>query len=366
MFLKHWLETLGHGYRKEVTEGGDGGGGQAVVEEDGIDTVETTASNPEYEEYDIVDPIYEERAEAADTVPDEEETTETPVKDEQSPPEAEVDSTPAVEAPASATAEFPPELLEQAGQLNFKYEDVKAFGTPEALQVAVNHKLALLREAVEYAKGFQPAPAPDTSVNDEMEKRLAALREEGFDEDMISVQSDLLKQNQAMAQQIQEMQNASVTQRQEVEQHAQRLHEQLQQQQIQSESKALVGWFDKQLEALPESYQEVLGTGSTYDISPGSPEYVARDKVMRAVNNFQSDWQRWGFASDNDPKLFQAALSTSMGDHTKTMARDELKSKMRRNGQQVTTRPTHATSQPLDGRERAAANADKHALFNRG
>ena len=88
-------------------------------------------------------------------------------------------------------------------------------------------------------------------------------------------------------------------------------------------------------------------------------------QTLRAVNNFQSNWQKWGFKSDNDPKLFQSALQVTLGTHQKTQAREDLKSAMRANGSKVTARPTHTTSAPLDGRERAATNADRHPLFRR-
>ena len=358
MLLRNWLETLGSGYRAEVTEGGDGGGGVAApVMEDGIDTIDTTATDPTYDEYDVVDPIHEERSEEANE-------TDEPESDELSPPEPEVDSQKAVEPPAGGP-DYPSELLDQAGQLGFRYEDVQALGSPAALRVAVTHKLNLLRDAMAHVEA-QKAPTPaGPSQTDQLRAHLAKLREEGFDENLIEFSESLVNQNQALAEQLQTVKKSTDDYQQDVQRQAAQLKEQLTQQAIQQESKALVNWFDKQIESAPESYQQVLGKGSTFDVAPGSPEYIARDQVMRAVNNFQSNWQKWGFKSDNDPKLFQSALQVTLGTHQKTQAREDLKSAMRANGSKVTARPTHTTSAPLDGRERAATNADRHPLFRR-
>jgi hypothetical protein len=367
MVLRNWLETLGHGYRAEVTEGGDGGGGvaQTEVEEDGIDLIETSATSDTdegvteekklYDQYDVEDPTLVEN-EAAEA--DEAKTVE-PVPDEQSPSKTEVGSQQAIEE------DFPPELLERAGQLGFTYQNVKDLGTTRALQTAVDQQVVLLRQAVDYQQSQQVPAAPDMSAFDTMREKLDQMREEGMDEQHIALTEDLISQNERQAQEHAELQQTTQAQRREVEQYGQQLKQQMEQSQRTSEARALVSWFDEQLGSLDKSYDTIFGTGATVDSVPGSAEYKARDKVMIMVNKYQADWQGSGYKSDNDPKIFSDALHKEYGDHEKTTVRNDLKQQLRQNGRQVTARPTHTESQPLDRRERALVNADNHQLFKR-
>ena len=372
MVLRNWLETLGHGYRAEVTEGGDGGGGVAQVEvqEDGIDLIETSATSDTdeaateekrlYDQYDTEDPSLAD-SEATEDGEESDKGTETvdPEPGEQSPSEPEVSSQQAIEE------DFPPELLERAGQLGFTYQHVKDLGTTRALQTAVDQQLVLLRQAVDYQQSQQAPAAPDTSTFDSMREKLDQMREEGMDEQHLALTEDLIRQNERQAQEHAELQQTTQAQRREVEQYGQQLKNQMEQAQKTSESRALVSWFDEQLGSLDKSYNTIFGTGATVDSIPGSAEYKARDKVMITLNRYQADWQGLGYKSDNDPKLFSDALHKEFGDHAKTTVRNSLKQELRQNGRQVTARPTHTESQPLDRRERALRNADNHDLFKR-
>ena len=372
MVLKNWLESFGHGYCVEVEDGGSGGGGvaQVEVEEDGIDMVETTATSTDESEdsggdYDVVYPIHAEREAARQTEDPTDEATEEvvgePETDEPSPSETEVSSQPAAEP----IADFPPELLDTAGQLGFKYQDVMALGTPAALQTAVDKQMGLLRQAVNHAESLKPVQAENTEFT-EMRAEIERMREDGgYSEEFLAIQERMLSQNEQLTNQQAQMAHDAAAQRREVEQYGESLKKQMEQQQVTAESKLLIQWFDKQLDALPESHRDTFGTGSTFEITPGSSEYEARDRLMKSVNRFQSDWQGWGYASDNDPRIFQDALQREVGDHTKTTTRNAVKKQMRENGKRVTQRPTHTESQPLDGRERALRNADSHPLFSR-
>jgi len=363
MGLKNWLESFGHGYCEEVTDGGSGGGG--LVEEDGIDMVDTTATSGDEEQdsgdYDVVDPIHEDREEAQQTEKPKQNSDE-PESDAPSPSGTEGSG----QSAAGPIADFPPDLLDTAGQLGFKYQDVISLGTPAALKTAVDRQMALLRQAVNHVDSLQPPAPPANTEFDEMRAEIARMRDDGgYSEEFLAIQERMLSQNEQLTNQQAQMAHDAAAQRRDVEQYGERLKRQMEQQHVTAESRLLIQWFDKQLDALPESHRDTFGTGSTFEVPAGSAEYQARDRLMRTINKFQADWQGWGYASDNDPKIFQDALQREVGEHVKTTARDTVKKQLRENGKRVTARPTHTSSQPLDGRERALKNADSHPLFSR-
>jgi len=311
-------------------------------------------------EYDIVDPasVSDEAEEtASESVEGDNTVDEVPgdSPDASAPPAA-------TEEPASAGPEsISPELLEQAGQLGFRYEDIKSLATEDAVRTAVRQKAALLNEALRLQQQQQQDQQSPDGDTDELRQKLDALVENNFDPQLVEALEAVLGKNAALEQNMQAMSQQTEQQRQQMEQ---QVH-QMQQRQVQDEARKQVGWLDDQFAALPDSYRQRVGDGSSLQMDQTTAEYQNRDRISRIALNFSENWQNFGFAAADDPQIVSAAAAAAFGEDARTAAREEMKQQMRDNGRQVTSRPTHTQTVPKDPEERAAQFADNHRLFQR-
>ena len=295
--------------------------------------IETTATSGDY---DIVDPSWVDPDEPLQSSAEPEQPADDPVRETVQEVEQQ--------------AVIPPDLLEQAGQLGFQYDDIKALGTPEAVRVAVE-KQALLSGQVSKSEEVAESPPVDDNL-----EGLKGLKEKGFDEDLVQqlVESfgGLTAQNAELKQQMEEMRK----------EHASRV-EDIDRQTMAAEAGQLVKWFDEKFAELPEGYSAKIGVGNTADIGRDTSEFDNREKIAQKYMKIREDWQGWGYSGPDDASIFDDAVHLAIGSHSKTEAREELKGKLRKSGSQVTSRPTHTQRSIKDPRESAAAFANQHPLF---
>jgi len=322
------------------------------------DTVESTTDSAETEssggEYDIQDTVDDLTSPESN---DENDTSDIP---DGEPSDA---STPesGTEMPAQAEWEnFSPELLDQAGQLGFTLNDLKAIGSEDGLRVAVQKQIGLLNQALQEQQRQKNAPESGESP-DEVQKILEDMAEDNFDPKLIEALEAVIGQNSALKENMQSLSSQSEQQRQALETQLQHV---VQQAQV-GEAQKAVDWFDTSVAALPESYSQLLGDGPSAKMDQKTVEYQNRDRLSRIALNFAQNWQTFGFSSSDDPRIVSSAAAAAFGEHAKTAARDDLKYQMQQNGRQITSRPTHTQKVPKDPRERAAHNADQHRLFQR-
>tara|TARA_R110002020_G_scaffold111625_6_gene257446 strand:- start:1009 stop:1929 length:921 start_codon:yes stop_codon:yes gene_type:complete len=296
--------------------------------------VTTTATD-----YDYSDPAIPD-AEPVSETSTEEIAEDTSVDSSENIPD-ESPQAPTVEPPV----EFPPELLEKAGELGFRYEDIKALGTPEAVRVAIDRE----------TQANDPAETTEESAS-ELEG-LKGLADKGFDEELINQLVDtfgsLSQKNSQLEQQMQQMQQSHETSLGAVQQQA-----------ATADAARLVNWFDEQFGNLPDNVQEFVGTGKSADITQTSKEFQTRETIAQRYVKMQSDWQGWGFSGPNDQQIFDKAVQMTVGDNVKTQTRNDIKSQMRNTGSQVTARPTHTQRAASDPREAAAEFAKSHSLWS--
>ena len=254
-------------------------------------------------------------------------------------------------SPVESPVEFPPDLLEQAGELGFRYEDIKALGTPEAVQVAVQKQLQTNASA---EAPQEPVVEP---ISDAGMEGLKGLVDKGFDEELVNQLVDtfgsLSGQNVQLQQQLQQMQSAHEASLGAVQQQAEA-----------AEAARLVNWFDEQFGNVPDNVKEFVGTGKSADIPDTSREFQTRETIAQRYVRMQADWQGWGFSGPDDQRIFDKAVQITVGDDVKTQARNDIKQQMRSTGSQATARPTHTQRSAADPREAAAEFAKSHRLWD--
>lgn len=316
---------------------------QDTTEDQPVETTEESG------DYDIVDPAsadFYEPEEAEDSVS--EETVEETVEETPDPvSDADVRVEETQESP-----EYPPELMQQANQLGYSYDDIRALGSPEALRVAIQ-KQAWVADRLMDGKQQEGQPNPVEAGIEGIKE----LSEKGFDEELVEqlVNSftTLATQNQQMQQQMQQLQESTQEEIKSVTTQAQA-----------AEAKELLNWMDSQFSGLSEDYQPYIGSGKCSELDRSSSEFLAREKITSKYVKMRSEWKDWDFKGPDDPNIFDAAVSLTLGDHNKTAVRSDLKKKLRKAGSQVTARPTHTQKTPSDPREAAAAFANAHQLWN--
>ena len=335
----------------------------AFAEEKDAGPVEAPSSDYDYSEMGYTEPVSDsEDAEASEddieipepeyaSGPDDEPVTE----------KSEAEDEPAAEAEDSAEEEpvvppkgeeFPPELLEIASQMGFTYQDVKSLGTAQALETAIRREQARWNYQ---GKPPEPDAEPETPA---YLAEIDALVADGFDpeyaERLKGMLAPLSETNTKLTKQIEEMRGLQGQQQ-----------EALQRQQFAAEAKQLLGSVDGMLAALPKNYQKVLGTGPTIELKRTDPAFGKREQVINSYLEMRKGWQWHGATGPDDPKLFRAALTAALGDHSAQEAREEVKQQMRKNGKQVIARPTNAGPEGIDPREKAYRFAEEHPLFAR-
>ena len=307
-------------------------------------------------DYDYSDPSTQVADEPSDAPVDE--TPESQVYEcpvDESPEESPVETvdedtgyTPDVSA-EQQPVEFPPELLEKAGQLGFRYEDIKALGTPDAVRVAIDRELMSQQQPQQQEEQQAEPEAPSFDG-------LKGLVDKGFDEELVNELVEtfgtLSTQNEQLQQQMQQMQTNHETTLEQVNNKA-----------AAAEAASMINWFDEKFNSLPDNYQKFVGEGKSEAISQSSSEFQTRETIAQRYVKMREDWKGWGFSGPNDAEIFDKAVQMTVGDHAKTSARNDIKSQMRKNGSQVTARPTHTQSTAADPRDAAAAFANSHKLW---
>lgn len=306
--------------------------------------VETTATEQTEEQveakveesgdYDIADPNSYDYGESSEETPD-----------VQSDADARVDE-------VQESPEYPPELMQQANQLGYSYDDIKALGTPEALRVAIQ-KQAWVADRLMDGKNAEAQPDPVQAGIDGIKE----LSEKGFDDELVQQLVDsfstLATQNQQMQEQMQQLQASTKQEIDQVTTQAQA-----------SEAGKMIDWMDHQFNNLPDHYQPYVGNGKCADLDQATNEFKVREDIAQKFMKMRGEWKDWSFKGPDDPRIFESAVSLSLGDHNKTAVRSELKQKLRKSGSQVTARPTHTQKTPTDPREAAAAFANSHSLWS--
>ncbi len=323
---------------EDPTDNGGVGGGAAVAEPEG--------------DYDFLDPSFDEPADSDDAEAGSDDTA-----SDDALPSDDTDATDDVDEPVSADntpdertlRDFSPDLLQRASRLGFTAEEVLDFGSDRALSRAIAGQERLISHFAD----MQDADEGDTSSKPNADSKQAGpdvdaliqqLRDNEFGEEIIDPIAALHQQNQMLMQRLDEMSQAT-----------QQFRDSTAQAQQREQANQMLTWFDRGLSELPDSYQKLVGEGPTGSVDRESAEFKNRDRLYHMAHSLQSNWQANGFTGPHDTKILEAAAHAAFGAHARTAARQEVKSKMRRNGGQTVSRPSqNRNGETVDPRERAA------------
>jgi hypothetical protein len=308
----------------------------------------------------------------------------------QSPPEE--NSAPSPEASEQSQQEAPvfdqaaafqqQELFRRASQIGMTQTDIEKYGSTEQLQAAVDygermfdaflqHQANLDQQAAAQQAAAQQAQAQlqgqqaqaqqfQIPSREKFEKEIQQMRDEGVHETLIN---DRIQQRGILEHQMAQAE----AQRQYNDQLAAYIQNQREDHQRQvnaNNARTNLAWFDQQMKTVPDAYRDVLGKDPmTFGMNQLSPEFKARNKLMIRIQNEQENWQVFGHSGPDDPGIFNKALLAEFGTRGRTQAVNEVKEALRKNENQVVSRPTQSESGKLSRREQALENAENHPYW---
>jgi hypothetical protein len=268
-----------------------------------------TATEPS--EYDFDDPMFD--RESADTESEEtNETAEAPEGVEETPPE----DTGEVADEAVPDIPFSDELLIRAGELGFTAGEVSRFGSPEALQTALDASERAILQMLGSKKEPEPEQAAETVETFEFNREKLL---EKFDEEYV----DFLESNerrhfesrQALRKELADLH----TQLGELKQHTESSQREIQERQAEEQQSR----FDAFIDGLGEEYRDLLGSGPSKKMPPTSAEFRNRVEVWERMQALRAWHMQRGHAPEAD-KLYREALHAAFGDQFQTIARKQI------------------------------------------
>lgn len=360
---------------EEAGAGGDdggAGGGAATAEATEVDTSAPESDNTSAERI----PSFFEG--------DEYDTEDNPSSDDN--PDGD-DAGSETEADDAATGEQPsgnghaklpeitPELQQRAAVLGFTLADYQRFGTPEALAAAVDtaervaltlmeYQQAQAQQAGQQQQNTTQQPQQDSAtqaVNQSAAKiqalreRIEKLRDDGYsDEDLASriEMLDVLEtQHQSLVTQMEQI-NQFMQQSQQERVHRQR-------EVAREQATQALNEFDRDISSLPPEYESLLGKGPTTAIDRTSPQFANRDRVLGLMRVIAADAQQRGLTMTRE-ELKLAAVSAAFPTQAHSIARNELRNKLKTAGSQTLAKPARSSQDPaLSPEEKAFTNFEQ-------
>jgi|DEB0MinimDraft_4_1074332.scaffolds.fasta_scaffold00439_11 hypothetical protein len=254
---------------------------------------------------------------------------------------------------AESADEFEESLLNRAAAVGYNFNDVKQFGSNASLKIAVERSEALARSILEQQQRQAANPAQSgqqQSRPSEYEQFHAAQKEkieqlaaEGYGDEAVAVMHQQNDMALRQAQIIESLQQQSRNTQTEASIAAQQAAE------VQFERS-----MDGYLESLGDEYSSLFGKGASATMSQGTQEFANRARVFQVASGLKELAQQKGWDVPSDSRAFEMAVNAEFGSRVKELARKEIKSKLRKSSQSVTSRPSQSAGRALTGEERAA------------
>lgn len=342
MLLKPWLSSLFQAEESVAGEGASGGGGGVATSSSSESVADSGASSNN--SYDVVDPGLEESFD--DDAPNPEDDAPEPSAEDSADDAggnaADGDATGTVVADKQAgedspTGQFAESLLDRANKLGFTYTDVSAFKDAKALETAVRREESILQiMAQQRAAELQATTeqAERTATEPESEIDFDQMIVDGYDEKFVNVLRRQNQEKEALKQQVQELIQGTRQQQMNAAQQAELEREQR---------------FDHRLEKLGDGYKDIFGNGPSKSLQRTTQEFENRAKVYRMIDTLTAGFSARQQPLPTEDDLFQMALGSSFVTHSKQVAREELKSEIRKAGSQTLGRPSQSRERPLTG-----------------
>lgn len=236
----------------------------------------------------------------------------------------ETETTPA--ADDAADIEISDELLDRAMDLGYTLEDIKGFDSAKTLEKDIQ-RAERITERMQQRAATKTDPAkPDPEAKPEPDWK--AMIDAGHDPEIIALKKEDWNEIQA--------QKAVINQ--------------LMQRERNREMEAVSERFDNALNSLGEAYEPLFGKGRRGELVGSSPQAVAnRDAVFQQMEILRAGYQAAGVKVPSEPDLIQKAVQASFHKQTQEIARNTVKSQIKRAGSQALSRPRSAGAKPLSG-----------------
>lgn len=343
MLIRGW--ELSRLFQDEAAGAGEGAavGGEHAAQES---KSEYSVTDPGYTQDDVADESGDELA----ALKAENKTNKTPADDESADAGDKADEP--SEAKAKPTGEsveseddFSEALLDRAVALGYTVQDIKSFRSEKTLVKEIERVERLQQRMASRQAPAQETP-PEKTPEAIAEPDWQQMIEDGLDPDDVAFKQQLWNRTTA------------------AEQRAERLE----QRENQRDSTAFFNNFDAKIGGLGDEYQDLIGKGTIAQIRSSAPDSVAqiaknRQKVMNEFVGFRDLMLARGEQLPPDDELIEKAVHSAFWKQTKTLARKELTTDIKKSASQALSRPRSTGRQNLTG---AAAAADKEAAFWKG
>jgi len=224
-------------------------------------------------------------------------------------PDKPVDAPVSDTAPAKATedqAVFDERLLADAERVGISRYEALAFGSPKALDMAID---AVIRTARQFAPPpEQPAQEPDITLDPDE-----------YDEQIIKLFDKIQKDNKALREEIESIKGTTQTIDSRAEQEIMQAH---------------FSQFDRDIEALDAP--NVFGTGSYGEVS--EDQFQARMALYHSATALEQSYRNRGVPVPKD--IYTRAFRAEFGDIAATKKTNDLVQKVQRRNNQTIARPT--------------------------
>jgi len=228
------------------------------------------------------------------------------------------------------------ELLDRATELGYTLGEIKGFTSEKSLEKEVA-RVEKLQQRLQARQSSKESPAKDDQTpaeEVEVEPDWAEMIELGHDPDVVGLQEKMWQRAtraEAMVKQVFQADRDRAWAA-----HCER--------------------FDDSINKLGEEFKSLLGNGRRGDLMKTSPEAVAnRDQVFQKMEVLMNGYQSGGKPMPSEDELIQEAVQASFWKQTKTFARKELTSDIKKAGSQALSRPRSSGTKALTGQASATA-----------
>lgn len=246
----------------------------------------------------------------------------------------------------SAAPQFDAALLQRAAELQFTYQDVSELGSNKALAAAIRRTEVALQASAPPPEQPPPTPSQLDSLIARAEANVAALEQAGYDESILEKARIDLEVLTATRDRDVQQQQAFAQQQQASRQQALRERDRR---------------FDGFVEGLGEEYATLFGKGGTDSLAPTTAERSNREEIRQEMHVIAAGRHHNGLPPLTEDQLFKRALNSAFGDHSKTIARNEVLGKVKTLAKQSVARPSQTRERQLSGEAKAIARTEAWA-----
>lgn len=357
MFIRLPMERLLFAEETGADVPSGGGGGSAVVDDDGLPDDDYDFGDEG--EVDLFEDGGDDSAALAGDKDDEVADSEVADGDADDSVSGEDGEDSVADEAGIPGSDFDESLLNRAAQLGFNYNDVKSFGSNALLKLAVERSESLARSILEQQSSSTPVspkladpgsqlPNPAEQRHAAEEERIKALEEDGYGDDAVALMRSQNDEFLRQARLIDSLQSQS-RQAQEQAAHAARMEEEVRFERT----------MDGYLEKLGDEYSPLFGKGASAEMSQGTQEFANRARLFQVAAGMKEMYAQRGWEIPSESRVFEMAVNAEFGDRSREIARNEVKSQLKRSSRATTARPSRSAGKALTGVERAVARSEE-------